>query len=474
MKKTRDFQVVVIGGGSAGHAAATTAAAAGAATALVESAPVLGGLCILRGCMPSKTLIETADRLREIRQAGRFGIRCGEAEVDLDLLRSRVASLTREFREYREQEMTRGDYRLLRGAARFVSPGSLEVDGHGSLEAAAFIVATGSTPSVPGIEGLSGTPFWTSDDVIRLPFLPRRLAVLGAGAIGMECAHLFEGLGSRVTILARGPSIMKGMDPEVAQELAAAGKERGIEILRNSPVERVGFEDGCFTVRLEGGRRSLEVDALLVATGRSPATGKLGLEQTGLSMQDGRILIDEEAAASVPGFFAAGDCASPAAVVHLAVMQGIVAGQNAVRSLQQSRAAAPAVWKTRPAMKAWFTAPQCVQVGLSQEEAEERGLETVQGRQDLADHGKGMIAGERYGFVKVILDRRSGRILGASGVGPQVVESGHLLEAAIERGLTATEYLEVPNYHPTFVEAWSRAVEKALDQCPAAGSRKPA
>jgi dihydrolipoamide dehydrogenase len=115
-----------------------------------------------------------------------------------------------------------------------------------------------------------------------------------------------------------------------------------------------------------------------------------------------------------------------------------------------------------------------VQVGLSQEEAEERGLETIQGRQDLADHGKGMIAGERYGFVKVILDRRSGRILGASGVGPQVVESGHLLEAAIERGLTATEYLEVPNYHPTFVEAWSRAVEKALDQCPAAGSRKPA
>lgn len=473
MKKNRDYQVVVIGGGSAGHAAAMAAAGAGASTALVESAPLLGGLCILRGCMPSKALIETANRMREIRGAAPFGIRCGEPVLDLEALRARVAGLTAGFRGAREEEMTAGDYTLIRGEARFLSPGVLEVEGRGRLEASAFIIATGSNPAVPEIPGLAGTPFWTSDDVVRLPFLPRRLVVVGAGAIGMECAHLFEGLGSEVTVMARGPSIMNGIDPEAALELEAAGRDRGIRILRNSPVDRVAFADGSFRIHSKGGRRTDEADALLVATGRSPATRDLGLEHTGLSMLDGRILIDEEAAGSVPGFFAAGDCASPVAVVHLAVLQGTVAGRNAVRSLKRRNAGAPACWSARSAMRAWFTEPQCIQVGLSAGEAEDRGISIVQGRQDYADHGKGIIAGARHGFVKVIVDRRSGRILGASGVGPMVVETGHLLAAAIEAQLTASQYLDLPHYHPTFVEAWSRAVEMAADAAAADMPSRP-
>lgn len=474
MEKCRKFQLVVIGGGSAGHAAAMTAAEAGVSTALVEQAPVLGGLCILRGCMPSKTLIETANRLREIRRAGEFGIRSGVAELDLQALQRRVARLTEEFRGYRQEEMTGGEYELIRGEARFTSPRALEVDG-GRVESGCFIIATGSTPVVPEIPGLAGTPFWTSDDVVRMPYVPRRLLVVGSGAIGMECAHLFEGLGSRVVVLARGSGLMSSMDSDVAAVLEAESAERGIRFHRDSAVERVDFHDGTFQVRTGGRTRLHEADALLIATGRAPATSALGLEKTGVSMHEGRILIDDEAATSVPGFFAAGDCASPAPVVHLAVAQGIVAARNAVRMLRSERRSRPARWNPGSAMSAWFTEPQSVQVGLSSaSDASERGMDVVEGRQDFADHGKGMIAGAKHGFVKVVVDRADGRILGAAGVGPQVVETAHLMQAAIELGLTVTQYLAIPHYHPTFAEAWSRAVEQAAAACPAPVPRKQA
>lgn len=473
MEKCRKFQLVVIGGGSAGHAAAMEAAQSGVSTALVEQAPVLGGLCILRGCMPSKILIETANRMREIRRSESFAIRCGDPELDLAALQRRVAELTEEFRSYRHDEMTGGHYELIRGEARFRSPAVLEVDG-GRLEASCFIVATGSSPVVPDIPGLAGTPFWTSDDVVRLPFVPRRLLVIGSGAIGMECAHLFEGLGSRVTLLARGSGIMGTMDPDVAAELEAEGSERGIVIRRNSPVKRVDFHNGVFHLRTGGRVQDHEADGLLVATGRAPATSALGLEHTGVSMHEGRILIDDQAATSVPGFFAAGDCASPAPVVHLAVEQGIVAARNAVRILRSDRRGRPARWNPGSTMSAWFTEPQCVQVGLSESEASERGIAVVEGRQDFADHGKGMIAGARHGFVKVVVDRSNGKIVGAAGVGPQVVETAHLLQAAIELGLTVTQYLAIPHYHPTFAEAWSRAVENAAAACPEPAVQKQA
>lgn len=473
MEKCRKFQLVVIGGGSAGHAAAMEAAGAGISAALVERSPVLGGLCILRGCMPSKILIETANRMREIRRSESFAIRCGAPELDLEALQNRVAELTEEFRSYRQGAMTAGDYELIRSEARFRSPAVLEVGGE-LLEASCFIVATGSSPVVPKIPGLAGTPFWTSDDVVRLPSVPRRLLVIGSGAIGMECAHLFEGLGSKVSVLARGSEIMSSMDPDIAAELETEGAERGIVIRRNSPVERVEYDDGVFHLRTGGKVRDHEADALLIATGRAPATSGLGLEQTGVSMHEGRILIDDEAATSVPGFFAAGDCASPAPVVHLAVAQGIVAARNAVRMLRSDRRGRPARWNPGSTMSAWFTEPQCVQVGLPECEAPERGIAVVVGRQDIADHGKGMIAGARHGFVKVLVDRSNGRILGAAGVGPQVVETAHLLQAAIELGLTTSQYLAIPHYHPTFAEAWSRAVEEAAAACPAPAPQKQA
>ena len=469
MKSTESYELLVIGGGSGGHAAAKTAAELGLRTALVESAEILGGLCILRGCMPSKTLIETANRMRAIRDAARFGIRVGTPELDVDALRSRVERLVGDFRRSREQGMTGGPYELLRGSARFISPHEVEIiskDGSRSvLGASAFVIATGSRPSPPPeIAGLVDTPYWTSDDVVRLPFLPRRLAVVGAGAIGMECAHLFEGLGSQVTVVARGSSIMGEMDPEISAVLEAESVERGIRFLKETKLASVSHAGGIFHLTFEGRNPPIQADALLIATGRSPVTAGLGLESVGIAMEKGRIVIDDHSSTSVSHIFAAGDCASPVPVVHLAVIQGEVAARNVVRLIRGDHFGTAAEWPRESAMTGWFTEPQCVQIGLSAKDAEEKGIPLLSGRYDYADHGKGLIAGARCGFVKVLADPETGRLLGAAAVGPEVVETAHILQAAIELRLTAAEYLAIPHYHPTLTEAWSRAVEEVAAQ----------
>lgn len=466
MKRTMErsgHDLIVIGGGSAGHAAASTAAELGLRCAVVESADELGGLCILRGCMPSKALIETANRMRDIRGAGDFAIEVPPPRLDPEKLRERVRGLVRDFRDSRVEEMRSGKYELVRGSCRFVSPHAVEVEESGGtkrvMEASAFVIATGSAPSVPDIPGLAGTPFWTSDDVVGLPRVPERLAVIGGGAIGMECAHLFEGLGSRVTVVIRSGRILKGFDPEVSSALEAESRRRGIGILKDTRLTRVEHDGAGFLLH-HGGDGPLACDALLVATGRKPRTGGLGLDVLGLAMDGPRILIDDRATTSLPHVFAAGDCASPVPVVHLGVIQGEVAARNAAMFLRGDHSESAATWNRDGAMIALFTEPQVVSVGIDGNTAEERGLDPVCGKQDYADHGKGLIAGVKHGFVKVVAAGADGRLIGATAVGPQVAESGHLPAFAIERGLSVSDYLALPHYHPTFAEAWSRAVEE--------------
>jgi pyruvate/2-oxoglutarate dehydrogenase complex dihydrolipoamide dehydrogenase (E3) component len=462
------WELLVIGGGSAGHAAARTAAELGVKTALVETAEELGGLCILRGCMPSKTLIETANRMRIIRDARRFGIRAAPPELDPAALRKRLAALREDFHRDRVGAMDEAGYALLRGQARFVSTHSVELkerDGNlRRLTASAFVIATGSRPSIPEIPGLKDTPFWTSDDVAQLPRVPERIAILGSGAVGMEFAHLFEGFGSRVTVIVRGKRIMGDTDPDLVAAMEAESLERGIIFLKETGLESVSHGPEGFRLRLTGKTDLLEADALLVATGRKPVTAGIGLEDIGIAMEKGRIVIDERAATSLRHIFAAGDCASPLPVVHLAVIQGEVAARNAMLLLRHNHLSGGAEWPRRSAMSAWFTEPQCVRIGLSETAAREDKIPLITGRQSYADHGKGMIAGSSHGFVKVMADPETGRLLGAAGIGPDVVETSHLLQAAIELRLSTTEYLAIPHYHPTLAEAWSRAVEDAEAQ----------
>ncbi len=467
MKSSPPYELIVIGGGSAGHAAASNAVSLGLRCALVESAPVLGGLCILRGCMPSKILIETANRMRAIRYAAEFGIRAAAPELDLEGLRARLSHLTGHFWDYRLKSMENGGYELIRAAARFVSPEEIEIVREGMapeiLRSHAFVIATGSTPFVPDLPGLADTPFWTSDEAVTMPRVPRHVAIIGAGAVGMEFAHFYEGIGCRVSVIARGEGVMEKHDSDLSAALLAASRDRGIDFHLTTNVSRVQYQDQVFRLDLDSGP-TLETDTLLVATGRTPHSADLGLEDIGVAMERSSIIIDERSATSLRNIFAAGDCASPVPVVHLAVKQGEVAARNACRMIHEGHVTLPAEWNREATMAAWFTEPQCLEIGTGEAAAHQNRIPYVVGRLDYQDHGKGMIVGSRHGLLKVIAARDTGRLIGAVGIGPQVAETGHLLQFAIARGLTAEEYIAIPHYHPTLAEAWSRAVEDAEEK----------
>ncbi len=456
------YDLIVIGGGSAGHSAASTAAKLGLKCALVEAPGPLGGLCILRGCMPSKAIIETANRMRVIREAERFGIIADAPVLDIKRLRERADVLLKDFRDYRREQMENADYELIRGTATLASTHELELaESKQRLQAKAFIIATGSKIEIPEIEGLEGTPYWTSNEMIELPELPETIAVVGHGAIGMEAAHLFEGLGSRVTVLVRGERILTHFDEDIAEAIEAESTDRGITFLKKTEIFHVEHKGGKFHLALTG-RESLTVDALLIATGRIPNTIGFGFQKVGIAMDRKRILIDDRCSTSLPHVFAVGDCASPFAVVHLAVIQGAVAARNAERVIRDGHSELSHEWSPETAMVGLFTEPQCVQIGTSVKEAGEKGIKIVTGRIDYNDQGKGMIAGSRHGFVKIIAEAGSHRIIGAAAAGPEVLETSHVIQMAISNGMTLEEYAAVPHYHPTLVEAWASAAEEAL------------
>lgn len=464
------FDLIVIGGGSAGHAAARTGAALGLSCALVEAPGPLGGLCILRGCMPSKVLLETSNRMREIHEAKRFGITTGEPKLNLGALRARLEELTKDFRDYRLHEMKSSGYQLIRATASFTSTHELSLVDEdkrtSTATARAFVIATGSFPSIPNIPGLEGTPFWTSDDVVKMPAVPPRIAIIGSGAIGMEMAHLFEGFGSKVTVIARSASILSHHDPDLAEALERESMERDIKFLKRTDVRSVTHEHGEFHLVLEGEAASLTVDALLVATGREPATAKLGLETLGIAMDEKRILIDDRCTTSLSHVFAAGDCASPVSVVHLAVIQGKAAARNAERIIRDGHSELSADWSRTTAMSGLFTEPQCVEIGMTEKSARDKGFSPISGIVHYNDQGKGMIGGSRHGFVKIVADAASRRIIGASGVGPVVLETAHVAQLAIHTGLTLEEYVAAPHYHPTLAEAWASAAQDAIERHP--------
>lgn len=452
----RNYQLIVVGGGSAGHAAARKGVMLGLKTALVEKAGTLGGLCILRGCMPSKTLIATADRMREVRQASEFAVRAGEPELDLDALKARLSELIEGFRSYREKEMITASYDLIRDDACFADGHTIRLADSGeTIRGEAFVIASGSRPSVPDIPGLADTPYWTSDDVTRLPRLPASVAIIGTGAVGMESAHLFEGLGSQVTALCRSGRILSGLHADLASTVAKAGKERGVEILFHTEACHVAHEDGRFRLNLSTGG-SLDAEALIVATGRSPNTRSLGLEALGLETDDsGRIPIDDHTATTLPHVFAAGDCTGGPAVVHLAVMQGETAARNAALHLGVTQGS-HASWLPELRMQAVFTRPEVISLGHDPDTLDEHHEER---RYRFADQGKGEILGARHGHVRIVSEKRSNRIVGAHAVGPGVIDSAHVMQMVIANRMTVDQLRSSPFYHPTLVEIWTYAAE---------------
>ncbi len=468
---THSFDFAVLGGGSAGYAAARTAAALGLNTCVIDGAETLGGLCILRGCMPSKALIESANRQLSIRRAADFGLRAESRGPDLHRVRARKRELIDDFAGYRQGQLQDGRFALLRGHARFVDANALHVSMRDGTDVcvkfSVCCIATGSKVSVPPMPGLADAGFWTSDDVLDADELPASFIVLGGGAIALEMAHYLDGMDRTVTLIQRSDHVLRSMDRECGEAVAAAYRARGITVHCGASVIDVAKTSGGgkrIRFMTQAGELSVEAEQILAATGREPATQSLALENAGVELNGGKVTVNELMQSTVPHIFAAGDVCSQLDVVHIAIQQGETAAKNAAAWLADQSLSARMDYRLK--LFGVFSEPQAASVGEGEAALRSAGVPILTASYPFNDHGKSMVMGETEGFVKLIAHSGTGEILGASAVGPEATELIHEIVVAMHFRCTAGQLATVPHYHPTLSEIWTYPAEEIADMIP--------
>lgn len=468
-----DFDFAILGGGSAGYAAARTAVALGLKTVVIDGANELGGLCILRGCMPSKILIESANRASSLRRAAEFGIDARGGAADTRFMRERKRRLVEEFAGDRRAQLEDGRFTLMRGTGGVEDAGADEVrlsvelreGSKRTVSARTVLVATGSVVNVPPIAGLAEAGYWTSDTILDAGELPGSFIVLGGGAIALEMAHYLEGIGREVTILQRSAQLISGMDEDVAEVVRAAFVRRGMRVYCGTRLLRVESSNGGKRVFFEkdGAVRSADGAEILVALGRRPAVAGLGLERAGIEVDgSSQVVASATQQTTHPRVFAAGDACGPMEVVHLAIQQGEIAARNAAAIV---RGGSPAhKIDLRCKLFGVFTQPQVASVGLSEAEARARGIAFMSAKHPFDDHGKSIVMGEVEGFVKLIARPGTGEILGGAVAGPEATELIHEIAVAMHLGSTVSRLATSPHYHPTLAEIWTYPAEELAEK----------
>ncbi len=462
MKDVNELDLAVIGGGSGGYAAARTAHAAGLRVAVIEGGPEVGGLCILRGCMPTKALLYAAEVAHLARNAGIWGIRTGEVTVDFPAVMARKRKLIKDFADYRKGQLDDGRFSFIRAEARFRDPHTLELSNGATLSAKHFVISTGSVISESPLSSLKETGYLTSDSALELDHLPASIIVLGGGAIAIESAQFFARMGTRVTVVQRSLHILKEFDADASIEVENALRAEGIHLHTNTRLVEARKHRNHKTVVFEKDGKRLEASAeeILFALGRSPRTASLHLEKAGVETNGLRIMANERMQTSASHVYAAGDCTGPHEIVHLAIQQGEVAAHNIVNK------GGPKSMDYRQLTSVVFSDPQVAAVGLSETFAREHGIPCLAASYPFNDHGKSLIMEALHGFVKLLADPKSGEILGGCCVGPVGGELIHEIVVAMTRRMTVHELAATPHYHPTLAEIWTYPAGELADQIP--------
>ena len=452
------FDLIVLGGGSAGYAAARTAAEKGASVAVAEQGP-LGGLCILRGCMPSKAILASANRLYHAQHAAELGIHVGALAPDLPAIIARKRRLIKDFADYRVEQLTAPEITLVDGAAQFLSAERVQV-GDRVLTAPKFVIATGSVPFAPKIPGLNETGYLTSDEALELEECPESICVLGGGPIGLELGQFYSRLGANVTLLQRSSCILSNEDEAVGTALEGYLREDGMDIRCATRLNAVEQRNGKKVLHLvqDDVESQIEVDQILVATGRSPALEGLNLAAAGVESTARGIATDTAMRTSNPAIFAVGDVTVSYDIVHVAIQQGEIAAHNALA------AGPPQYMDYRIVPVVIFTEPQYGRVGMTEKEARAKGIPIVTASYPFSDHGKALCLGETRGFVKMIGHAPTGEILGYQVLGPEGGELIHECIVALHYRATAQDFMRIPHYHPTLAEILTYPAEEIAEQ----------
>lgn len=454
---THSHDIIVIGGGSAGYAAARTAQAEGADVGIVDQGP-LGGLCILRGCMPTKAILRSSDLAALIRRAPEFGLDSPNLQVNLAEIIDRKNRLIQEFAEDRIQALKNPRFTLYQEHAHFVSPTIIQAGQH-QLSAKAYIIATGSVISRIAIPGLEEAGYLTSDEALELHAPPASMIVLGGGPVALELAQFFSRIGVNVTLLQRSNQILSNSDEDLVRPVEAHLRAEGMTVYTNTGIQKITTSGEMKTVHFlhQGQPQHVTATTILQALGRRPNIDGLNLEAAQISHQPNAILINKEMRTSQPHIFAVGDVNGGHEIVHIAIEEGEIAGWNAVHpNLPQK------YFSARLKAEVVFTDPQVASVGLSERECLDRQLPYLVASYPFNDHGKSLCLGETYGHVKVLCHPQSGEILGGHIVGPEASELIHELIAIMYFHGTVHDLLRIPHYHPTLAEILTYPAEELI------------
>jgi pyruvate/2-oxoglutarate dehydrogenase complex dihydrolipoamide dehydrogenase (E3) component len=450
--------VIVIGAGSGGYAAARTARDLGATVAFVDPGP-LGGLCILRGCMPSKTLIATGDLMQAIRESGHLAVQTGAPKVDYAKLAARKRELVGGWADYRKAGIE--TFPVFTGAAFFESPTTLRI-GDQLLEGRRFVIGTGSRIAPPAIPGLAEAGYLDSDQALDLEAPPKSLIVLGGGYVASELGQFFHRVGVATTMVLRAAHLLSGEDHDVGEALTGYLRAEGMRIETKASVRQVSVrEDGMKVVHFvrDGVEHTVAAEQIFYALGRIPNVDGLGLENAGVTYREiTGIGIDDTLRTSNPNIFAVGDVTGRYQLVHVAIQQGEIAGRNAVTGGRER--ADYRLTRTHTV----FTDPQVAIVGVTERELKAAGTPYLSASYPFDDHGKAVALGRTKGFVKMLASPTDGTILGAAIVGPEASDLIEPLIVAMSFNATAEQYAKIPHLHPTLVEILTYPAEEIAEQ----------
>ena len=454
-----EFDLIVIGGGPGGYVAAIRAAQLGQRVALVER-DNLGGICVNWGCIPTKALLKNASVVETIKHANDFGIQVEKFSADFGKAIDRSRVVSNRLVKGVEFLMKKNKIEVVKGEATLTARDRVEIKPDGRvLTAKNIIVATGARPlSIPGLP-IDGNAVITSREALELRELPSPIVIVGAGPIGMEFAYIYRAYGAEVTVVEMLPHLLPREDAEVSAEIEKAIKKLGINFRVNTKVE--GAEKSGDQVRLkvssDGKTEEIAAQKVLVAISVRPNSENLGLEALGVEMERGAIKVNDQMQTNVPGTYAIGDVTMKLPLAHVASHQGIIAAETIA-----GKETHPLNLNNVP--RCTYCTPQVASLGLTEAQAKEQGYDVRVGRFPFRANGKALGINEYEGFVKLVVDKKYGEILGAHLVGPEVTDLTGELSLAKSAELTPLELAHAVHAHPTLTEVIAEAALDAMGQ----------
>jgi dihydrolipoamide dehydrogenase len=459
MSSTKTYDVAIIGSGPGGYVAAIRGAQLGMSVLIVEREPRLGGVCTLRGCIPTKALLHTADLLEEARHGADVGVSARDVRLDLAGAMKHKEKVVRQSSNGVSYLMKKNRVDVAAGFGRLAGAGRVSVtaaDGSEMAHSAKNVLfATGSAPrALPGIE-IDHKTILSSDSILELTEVPKSLLVIGSGAVGVEFASMFARFGSKATILEVLPRIVPIEDEDISRELAASFKRQGMTVYVDARVERVTKSDGGVEVLARTSAEKTETmraEKVLLAVGRKPLSEGLGLESAGVETERGYIKVDKFMRTNVPGVYAIGDVVPTPWLAHVASAEGVVAVEHMAGQPTQ-----PLNYDQVPGCT--YCSPEVASIGLTEARARERGYDVAIGKFPFTAIGKARVLNETTGFVKIVAEKKYDEILGVHIIGPSATELIGEAAAAMKLEATSEDLVRTIHAHPTLSEAIHEASE---------------